>query len=122
MGKTFKCNFNDWVDSKWNLFIKDLPHISTNSVWATLAVRNYRTFYRPCLRRTTAKVLGRTDCHHSLDECIGCGACAEICPVNAVAMDDDDRPVVDMDWCIGCGVCMVSCPADVIAMNNKKGL
>ena len=55
----------------------------------------------------------------ALEECVGCGACAEICPVNAVAMDDADRPVVDLDWCIGCGVCMVSCPADVISMKRR---
>jgi len=39
--------------------------------------------------------------------------------VNAVAMDDGDRPVVDLDWCIGCGVCMVSCPADVISLKRR---
>ena len=39
--------------------------------------------------------------------------------MNAVAMDDGDRPVVDLDWCIGCGVCMVSCPADVISMKRR---
>ena len=55
----------------------------------------------------------------ALEECVGCGACAERCPVNAVAMDDDARPMVDMDWCIGCGVCMVSCPADVISMKRR---
>ena len=54
-----------------------------------------------------------------LEECIGCGACAGICPVEAVAMDDDSRPVVDPDWCIGCGVCMVSCAADVISMVRR---
>jgi len=71
----------------------------------------------PC--PTTAKVLGRADCNHSLEECVGCGACAEICPVNAVAMDANETPMVDKDWCIGCGVCMVSCPADVISMKRR---
>jgi ferredoxin len=56
----------------------------------------------------------------ALDECIGCGACAEICPVQAVVMDDEDRPVVDSAWCIGCGVCMVSCPADVITLVRRQ--
>ncbi len=55
----------------------------------------------------------------ALAECIGCGACAEICPVNAVIMDDAERPVVDADWCIGCGVCMVSCPAEVISIKRR---
>ena len=53
-----------------------------------------------------------------LEECIGCGACADICPVDAVAMADG-LPVVDMDWCIGCGVCAVTCPADVIRISRR---
>ena len=46
-----------------------------------------------------------------LDACTGCGECAEICPVDAVRMEDD-VPVVDQDWCIGCGVCVSRCPTD----------
>ncbi|MBW2467837.1 MAG: 4Fe-4S binding protein [Deltaproteobacteria bacterium] len=53
-----------------------------------------------------------------LDECIGCGACAEICPVDAVKMVDD-QPRVDLDWCIGCGVCAVQCPANVISISRR---
>lgn len=53
-----------------------------------------------------------------VDECIGCGACADICPVDAVTMVDE-RPVVDNDWCIGCGVCAVSCPAEVISIKRR---
>ena len=53
-----------------------------------------------------------------LDECIGCGACAEICPVDAVQMVED-KPQVDLDWCIGCGVCAVQCPANVISISRR---
>ncbi len=53
-----------------------------------------------------------------LDECIGCGACAEICPVDAVQMVDD-KPLVDPDWCIGCGVCAIQCPANVISISRR---
>ena len=53
------------------------------------------------------------------DACIGCGACADICPVIAVAMADD-QPQVDMNWCIGCGVCMTVCPEDAISMVRRN--
>jgi len=53
-----------------------------------------------------------------LDECIGCGACADICPVEAVKMVEE-KPRVDQDWCIGCGVCAIQCPADVISIKRR---
>ena len=53
-----------------------------------------------------------------LDECIGCGACADICPVDAVKMVED-KPRVDQNWCIGCGVCAVQCPAGVISISRR---
>lgn len=52
------------------------------------------------------------------DECIGCGTCAEICPVDAVEMVDD-LAQVDLNWCIGCGVCAVSCPAEAISIKRR---
>jgi ferredoxin len=45
--------------------------------------------------------------------CLGCGACAEICPVVAVTMEGE-VPVVDRQWCIGCGVCAGVCPAGAV--------
>ncbi len=53
-----------------------------------------------------------------LDECIGCGACAEICPVDAVKMVED-KPRVDLNWCIGCGVCAIQCPTGVISIRRR---
>jgi ferredoxin len=43
------------------------------------------------------------------DECTGCGECAEVCPVEALTMEND-FPTVDEEWCIGCGVCVAKCP------------
>jgi len=52
-------------------------------------------------------------------ECIGCGACADICPVEEVEIVDD-KAVVDPDWCIGCGVCAVSCPTGDISIKRRS--
>jgi Fe-S-cluster-containing hydrogenase component 2 len=51
--------------------------------------------------------------------CVGCGACAEICPVDAVRMNEE-VPVTDENWCIGCGVCATVCPTDAISMEYRK--
>lgn len=48
------------------------------------------------------------------DQCTGCGACYNKCPVNAIEMKEDRKgflsPVVDTDICTNCGLCTKHCP------------
>ena len=51
------------------------------------------------------------------DHCIGCGACAEVCPALAIRVTDDadaDPPArrleLRYDKCIFCGQCELNCP------------
>jgi Fe-S-cluster-containing hydrogenase component 2 len=52
------------------------------------------------------------------DVCEQCGACADICPVDALEMGDGP-PVVDEEWCIGCGVCATVCPSGAVTMKLR---
>ncbi len=52
------------------------------------------------------------------EECLGCGACEDICPVEAVKIVED-KAQVDVDWCIGCGVCAVVCPTEAITLVRR---
>lgn len=48
------------------------------------------------------------------DECISCGACAEACPMNAIA-EGDAHYEIDADACIDCGACAGTCPIGAIS-------
>ncbi len=48
------------------------------------------------------------------DECISCGACAEDCPVDAIA-EGASQYEINADVCIDCGACAASCPTDAIS-------
>jgi ferredoxin len=48
------------------------------------------------------------------EKCTSCGACAEICPVDAIKVDD--VAIVDENECIDCGTCVEECPVDAIEL------
>ncbi len=52
--------------------------------------------------------------------CTGCGACVEVCPVDAVDVEDDVARV-DRAWCIGCGVCVDACPEGAVRLEPRPG-
>jgi len=46
--------------------------------------------------------------------CLGYGTCSRVCPFDAISMDTDHLPVVDMAKCTGCRKCETACPKKVI--------
>lgn len=41
----------------------------------------------------------------------GCTLCSQLCPYDAISLDEISRPLVDADACNGCGICEYICPS-----------
>lgn len=46
--------------------------------------------------------------------CIGCGACAAVCPVDAISFNENGKAQIDKNICIGCLSCEMACPVSAI--------
>lgn len=53
------------------------------------------------------------------EDCVACGKCVDICPVDAVEIGENTS-VVDEEWCIGCGVCRNVCPTDAVRLVRRE--
>ena len=58
------------------------------------------------------------------NKCTGCGACAQICPSQAITMRENGEgflaPVVDNEKCTRCGICYHRCPSNNPSYKNEQ--
>ena len=58
-------------------------------------------------------------------ECCGCGSCLQVCPVNAISMQEDEEgflyPQVDSTTCVNCGACSEVCPVSNVIRKMRMG-
>jgi ferredoxin len=64
-------------------------------------------------------------------QCNGCGKCEKACPINAIALEFEDKnvnpknkkkkwPKLQEDLCLGCGVCYNACKQGAISLIPRK--
>ena len=65
------------------------------------------------------------------DGCIGCGACAQVCPAKCITVESAENEkgekypevyTIDMLRCIFCGYCVEACPVEAIEMTGAYEL
>lgn len=60
------------------------------------------------------------------EDCCGCGACADVCPADAVCMTEDEEgfwyPQVDGSKCVDCGQCRQVCPVKNHSAEHRERL
>lgn len=52
--------------------------------------------------------------------CAACGACAAVCPKDAISVWKGCYAVVDTGTCLGCGLCARICPAGAVSLIKKE--
>ena len=55
------------------------------------------------------------------DLCNGCGICLQVCPHQALAMEDHRVVVRDADACMECGACRMNCSQGAIFVQPGVG-
>lgn len=53
-------------------------------------------------------------------DCVACGCCAAVCPLEAVRIFKGSFAVIDESKCVGCGKCAKACPASVIKLEVRE--
>ena len=42
--------------------------------------------------------------------CRTCSKCIQVCPVEAISYENDNKAYIDLDSCTECGACLHVCP------------
>lgn len=79
-----------------------------------LGLRNYKEMLKNDHMRSIFKTIGWQA--QGTEDCISCGKCADVCPMESISVDKDGISVESK--CIGCGLCSVNCPKKAILMRE----
>lgn len=57
--------------------------------------------------------------YHDQEKCVQCGACVDICPMEALTFGEDGLIQFEEQRCIGCGLCVSVCPSDAMQVQRR---
>ncbi len=53
--------------------------------------------------------------------CVGCGACADVCPHAVFAVSGGKAEIVGRERCMECGACALNCPVKALSVTPGVG-
>jgi NADH-quinone oxidoreductase subunit F len=99
-----------------------LGQTAPNPVLTTL--RYFRAEYREHIEKGQCPAFvcsSMVSYHIDRDRCSGCGACARVCPVEAISGEKKKPHVISQKICIRCGACLGACPSRFAAVYRRSG-
>jgi MinD superfamily P-loop ATPase len=101
-----------------DLAARDLPRAGLVLADADVDAANLELVLRPT-RLEEHPFMGGQIAEILVDECTGCGRCAELCRFDAILVSDGQYRV-DSLACEGCASCFYNCPAGAIRLQERQ--